>query len=610
MSQTECRPDRQREAAATVGRPSPAWRGRLPGTGRSPGRVGRYKTWPGWWPLALMFAGGVVAAAVLLVGILVMVHREEALPGVTVNGVAVGGLGRDTARAVLDGVMRSRQDDPVVFIADERELVFSPGSQTYAAHVDEGVAAAFGVGRTGNPFADAWAHVAALWERPVDAHLPEHVTVEPLRAWVDEVAAALDREPFSGRVSADPRTVQVLAELPRPGTRVRREEAVQAALAAVLSAGADRVALPVDIVPQRVTDAEVRRLAAVVERALAAPLTLAAHDVKVVLAPSKIARLISSRVVPGEGEADSLALDVSAEAVEQVFAPELDRINIEPRDATFKVLSPPVTFDAKGDARWAPQPARVQLVPSASGVRFDPRATEALLERLFLEGRRTAALELEPVHPELTTEQAQSLGITHLIGTFTTHHQCCQPRVRNIHLIADMVRGAVIRPDETFSVNRHVGRRTRGKGFVEDAVIIKGELQDAIGGGVSQFATTTYNAAFFAGLPIVDSKAHSLYISRYPMGREATLNYGGIDLKFRNDTDHGVLVHTSYTGTSITVSLYGNNGGRIVNAQLGKPYNFRTGPDGKRGFDVDFFRLIEYGGGRVERQRFHTRYDG
>lgn len=595
MSQMEQRPDFHAEAAAATGRARATWSARTPRPGQGQ---------------ALIVAGGVVAASVFLVGILVVVHRGEALPGVAVDGVAVGGLGREPVRVLLDELMTSRQSEPIIFTHGEREFVFSPGPQTYAAQIDEGVVAALQAGRTGNPLADAWAHIAALWQRPIDVHLPDHVTLEPVRRWVYELAATLDRDPFPGRVSANPSTAEVSADLPRPGTRVRREEAVQAALAAVTSDGPDRLTLPVEILPQRVADAEVHRLATVAERTLAAPLTLTSGRVKVVLPPSKIARLISSRVVAGEGQTDSLALDVTAEAVEDVFAAELDRINREPKDATFEVLSPPVTFDAKGDARWAPQPANVRLVPSSTGTRFDSRLTEAQLERLFLEGRRKAELEVEAVSPELSTEEAQGLGISHLIGTFTTHHQCCQPRVRNIHLIADMVREAVIRPGETFSVNGHVGRRTRGKGFVEDAVIIKGELQDAVGGGVSQFATTTYNAAFFAGLPIVESKAHSLYISRYPMGREATLNYGGIDLRFRNDTTHGILVHTSYTATSITVSLYGNNGGRTVTAQLGKPYNYRTGPDGKRGFDVEFFRTINYGGGRVERQRFLTRYDG
>ncbi|MDQ4130586.1 MAG: hypothetical protein M3133_06310 [Actinomycetota bacterium] len=418
MRRTEPRPDTQDEAAsgpvekATEGR-------RRAGLSRPGATLSAKMPRPAWW---YVLAAGVLAAPLFLVGILVVVHRGEALPGVTVDGIRVGGLGREAVRARLEQVMTSRQSEPIVFVHGEREFGFSPGAQTYEAQIDDGVAAAFQAGRTGSPPADAWAHIAALWQRPIDVHLPDHVTLEPVRRWVHEVADTLDRDPLPGRVGADARTAEVIAELPRAGARVRREEAVEAALAAVKTDGPDRVPLPVDVIPQRVPDAEVHRLAAVAERALAAPLILTAGRVQVVLPPAKIARLISSRVVPGDHETDSLALDVTLAAVEDVFAPEADRINIEPRDATFDVLSPPVMFDAKGDATWAPQPAQLRLVPSSTGVRLDPRRTEAQLERLFVEGRRRAELEVEVVHPELTTEQAQSFGITRLIGTFTTHH--------------------------------------------------------------------------------------------------------------------------------------------------------------------------------------------
>jgi vancomycin resistance protein YoaR len=129
--------------------------------------------------------------------------------------------------------------------------------------------------------------------------------------------------------------------------------------------------------------------------------------------------------------------------------------------------------------------------------------------------------------------------------------------VANIHRIADLVNGVLIRPGETFSVNAFVGPRTADKGFVSDATIQDGEFVDEIGGGVSQFATTMFNAAFFGGYDIPEHKPHSQYISRYPAGREATLDYPEVDLKIRNNSPHGLLVATSYTGTTVTVSFYG-----------------------------------------------------
>ncbi len=152
--------------------------------------------------------------------------------------------------------------------------------------------------------------------------------------------------------------------------------------------------------------------------------------------------------------------------------------------------------------------------------------------------------------------QVQTLGISGLVGEFTTKHPAGQPRVKNIHRIADLTRGVIIAPGATFSVNDFVGRRTVEKGFVTAPVIDKGEFSEDVGGGVSQFATTFFNAAFFAGLDIPEHKAHSIYISRYPYGREATLAFPSVDLKVKNITPYGVLLWPTYTGTTLTVQLF------------------------------------------------------
>ena len=129
--------------------------------------------------------------------------------------------------------------------------------------------------------------------------------------------------------------------------------------------------------------------------------------------------------------------------------------------------------------------------------------------------------------------------------------------MQNIHRIADIVSGAIIGPDETFSVNDYVGPRTAANGFVPAPIIGEnGYFTDELGGGVSQFATTLFNAAFFAGLEITEYQPHGIYISRYPYGREATLDYGNIDLEIHNNTPYGVLIWPTYGESSITVTLY------------------------------------------------------
>ncbi len=160
------------------------------------------------------------------------------------------------------------------------------------------------------------------------------------------------------------------------------------------------------------------------------------------------------------------------------------------------------------------------------------------------------------------------------LSDFTTHHACCQNRVINIQTMAGTVDGYLVLPGETFTVNTVVGRRTAEKGYVLAGAIIGGYVQCCdqsanLGGGTSQFGTTIYNAIFFSGLEEVDHTPHTLYFSRYPAGREATMGYPGLDVAFRNDTDSAVLITTHFTpwsGTNIRVKFWGNHGGRTVTA--------------------------------------------
>jgi hypothetical protein len=149
-----------------------------------------------------------------------------------------------------------------------------------------------------------------------------------------------------------------------------------------------------------------------------------------------------------------------------------------------------------------------------------------------------------------------------MVSRFTTHFDCCLPRVTNIKQMAADVDGYTIMPGETFSIDRVVGPRTTAGGYVPAPYMVGGQGECcAVGGGVSQFGTTMFNAAFWGGFPIVDHQPHSGWISRYPLGIEATLVYKSIDLKFTNNTLNPLTIQTYSSSTSVTVELWGFQGG-------------------------------------------------
>lgn len=147
------------------------------------------------------------------------------------------------------------------------------------------------------------------------------------------------------------------------------------------------------------------------------------------------------------------------------------------------------------------------------------------------------------------------------VSRFTTYHDCCEPRVHNIQLLADTLDGHVVYPGGSFSINDVIGPRTTAKGYVPAPVLCSSGLCEGVGGGISQFATTMFNAIFWGGYEELEHRPHSIWLDRYPVGIEATLGYPSLDVAFRNDTVTPVTIRTRHTGTSITVELWGNAGG-------------------------------------------------
>jgi vancomycin resistance protein YoaR len=242
------------------------------------------------------------------------------------------------------------------------------------------------------------------------------------------------------------------------------------------------------------------------------------------------------------------------------------------------------------------------LEPARLGRTVKREQLAAAIERAIGADRHALTLPMQHDEPAVSADAAR--GMDSLIGTFTTYYVPGQPRVTNIKLIARAVDNTIVAPGAPFSLNATAGPRTKAGGYVEAPFIADGRIEPSIGGGVSQFSTTLYNAAYFAGLQIDGHRPHSFYIDRYPVGREATVNYPDIDMTWTNDTGAPVLIRTSTDANSVAVSLYGENGGRRVSAHAGarKPLD-----DGD--FAITVTRFVRYPGAKLVRQPFETRYD-
>jgi vancomycin resistance protein YoaR len=327
-----------------------------------------------------------------------------------------------------------------------------------------------------------------------------------------------------------------------PGTAVDR-----AVLRRELASLPTQVELPIAPADPVVSTAEAREAATVIERLVSAPRHVRFEDAEATLTPQRLKSLV--RTERGDGV---LRVTLDPKGLGASLRLRLGRFEIPPREAGFAVDGP-----------------RARVVASHAGRVLDlERISRSLTANLASTTHRARFTREEP---SLTTEEADGLGIHELISEFTTYYPCCAPRVTNIKRGAEIMDGTIVRPGERFSLNEVLGRRTTERGFVEAPQIYAGRLEDAVGGGVSQIATTTYNAAFFAGVQIVTHQPHEFYISRYPMGREATVSWGGPELIWRNDWPAAILVKASADGDSITVQFYSSKLGRRVETETGEP---------------------------------------
>lgn len=524
------------------------------------------------------------------------VDGTRAPRGTTVAGLPVGGMPRDR----VAWLVAARASEPAdTDVTAGRVTVHLPTEQL-GVGVDVGATARAAVARPLWTASVPW----AARRRKVPLVL---VVDEPrLRAATAKVLAAADVA--EGHGDLRPSGSSFVPQPPTDGQRANAADVRRALLSTALTLPRDTaVRVPVQVSTAHLRLSQLQALASTATVALSDPVTFRAGARSTVVAPDRVASLLTvdaTEAAPsGGGHGLTLGLRAASSGLAAQVATALSRDPAEPR-----LSAPPATavLTTQGSASWSPVRRPVAL---ARAGRPGQQVTSEQVQTQLTRAVQAAAGRLpvitvvgQPLAPTVSDLQARQVNA--LIGTFTTPFRCCQPRVTNIRRIAATVDGTLLAPGEVFSLNGIVGRRTRAKGYVDAPYIRDGELSTDIGGGVSQFATTTFNAAFFAGLHIVTHQPHSFYISRYPPGREATVNYPDIDLKFINDTGGPLLVRAATTATSLTVNLYGRGDGRQVQAITGDRvpvpgYDFR----------IAVTRIIKVPGRPTRTERFETRYD-
>lgn len=528
------------------------------------------RTW-----LILLAAVPVVLAAALVGAWLIDrdAHQGEVARNVVLDGEALGGFDDAETEAAVTALSQRYDGQPAVLQSGADSVVASNGDLGFSVDQEATLAALLEAGRS-----DSLPREFVSWAR---SFIRPH-QVEPTYSFDPEIA----KETLAAHPDTQP-TEPVEPDLVYRNENLRLVPAVPGATfdidAAVAALQAADPAVPVSVeaawteIPTVVSDDEVREAAVKVRQATANGIELQIGSQSRWVSP-EVAR---SWIRPRIGNRVTLAVDRNAvdEHLRRIW-----------RGVRIGGTRPELTI-SDGQV----QVVRRGTVPQ---VCCASQATRLVSEAVLGKGSATIELPLRPSNDPELIATARGRNVKEMVAEFTTNHSCCEARVTNIHRIADLVRGSVVYPGESFSLNQTVGQRTEVNGFVSAGMVFYGHLVDAVGGGVSQFATTLFNASYLAGLDFLEYQSHSLYFPRYPYGREATLSWPSPDLIVENNTDYPVLVWPIYSDTSVTVQLWSTKNVNVVETAIEETalrqctrverFRTRTFSDGRREKDSVF----------------------
>ena len=561
---------------------------------------------------------------------------DKVARNVTISGIDVARLTQAEAEAAVDAYTGAILSNVLTVDVNGERFPLSPADVNMTFDTDTAVTVAMEQYKGGiTDWFTAWTSETNI---TVEATIDYDLLEEKFREW--EIAA-IPNPAFQGSIEiVDQKAV---VDPPANGKMIEREIATGLVENALVAGAIDVIGLPTATSTPTHTVADVEAVAreteALIQRGVV--LTNNEYAATFTVAPADLAKTITVTV-----DADSIETTMDTSSIVPLIDASREDLEIDAVSAYWEtvVVDDHENWDENyriTDPRRVPGTGglpsndAVWLVAGQNGTSLDEEAIVVEVERAaFSDGTGTLAVT-DDKEPRLTTEEAKAYGDLYEVAEFTTYTPG-HNRVTNIQLMADIVDEAIVWPGQTFSVNERVGKRTLDKGFLYDCAIVSGVVECEedpvnVGGGVSQFGTTIFNTIYFGCYEDVEHQPHSIYFTKYPEGREATLGFPHPDVAFRNDSSAPVIIRTSYTGRSVTVTFFGNQGGmkcgtvRSDRSNESEPQTIYRRDDegivapgeekqltsGTKGWSVTNTRIFyDANGDEIKRQPFYWRYRG
>lgn len=542
----------------------------------------------------LVVVAGVVLMAGLYAATVWAVSSTDVPDGTSVRGVDIGGQTTQQAAATLAAELGAQAGAPIPVTLSGTTGELDP--EQVGLGVDWEATAAQATGAVWTP--------RQLWQ-----HLTGTVELDPVTT-VDEAKLTAALRQLAKQTSSEPvePTITFSKDAEATLTPGSAGETLQVQTAATLIADSYLVtpgatlALPVSTAEPFVSTTEAERvLTDFAEPAVAKSVTLRIDDEKVKVAAEDIAASLS--FTPADG---TLAPTLDATALHERLAGDLDPLE-----------------RSGASARIVIRDGKPVIIKSRSGRTVDSEAMAAAVVAVLPQGAaadRVATVELVKTQPRFTTADAKALNIKQKLSSFRQWFPPAAYRWQNVGQAAAYLNGTILEPGETFSMNDTIHERTRANGYTEGFIISGGRFREELGGGVSIITTATWTAGFYAGLERVEQHPHGLYISRYKAGLEATVAWGALDLRMRNDTGNGVLITATRYSNGVLIEMWGKRKFDRVTASFSNRYGvtgFQTiKDDGARcvpsegvvGFSISVTRRRYIDGEVVSKETWPTHY--
>jgi len=599
------------------------------------------------------FAGGCALFLLLAAGLLVLAgigavagyewrYYDRVYEGVYTEGIPLGGLTVDEAADAIRDALTPYPGAAVTLRYGAQAWELAPADLGVDVNAAATAAAAFAVGRYEPVLTYESSLLDLLTNLLYDLMdqwyaLNTGIDIEPvlrvddarLSATLRAIAADVDLAPQEGQISIDG-----LRATGTPGKLGRQVNlnATRTALMELVAAGKGGSA-PLVVRELRPTviavDDALQRAQALAERRLVLVAETLDGRQEHPIDAARLAEWLQLTPTIGPDGGVDLGMTLDRERVAALVSELAGQLDRPMRDGT-------IDWDGQGV---------VVLAHSERGQQLDVEASVAAIEAALVGEVAPAAsvaagevgatehitLPMTLLEPRVDTARVAEMGIVELVSEgVSSFRGSPAERVHNIVTAADKFQHVVVPPGEVFSFNQNVGSVSAANGFTDALVIAGDRTAVGIGGGVCQVSTTAYRAAFFGGFPIVERHAHGYVVGWYgEPGMDASIYTPSVDFRFRNDTQHYLLIK-SYVNTAkgtLTFRIYGTKPGRSVEMVRQPATNVQPAPpplyqeDAKlakgqikqvdwavKGMDVVIKRVIRYADGAVKEENIVSKY--